>query len=55
MNMSLIDIKEQALWELELEVFEAAVEAEKVELRTHKPWWKKVFPYTITITKDKEK
>ena len=53
--MNTKDIKIQAEWELGIERFEAAVEEEKQRLRTHKPWWKIVFPYTITITKDKEK
>jgi len=55
MNINVDDIKIQAEWELGIERFEAAVEKEKERLRIHKPWWKKVFPYTITITKDKEK
>lgn len=51
--MNIGDIKAQAAWELKIERFEAAVENEKDKLRRHRPFWKKVFPYVITVTKDK--
>lgn len=53
--MNTEDVRKQAEWEIRLETFENLVEIEKRRLRTHKPWWKIVFPYTISITKDKEK
>ena len=52
MNTNLKDIKAQAQWEIELEAFEKLVETEKHKIRTHKPWWKKVFPYKISITRE---
>lgn len=51
-------IHEQALQEIAAENFEAAVAAEKARIRAanRRPLWlrllKKLFPYTITITKD---
>ncbi len=45
------DIISQAKWEVEFEEFEALVEAEKKKLREHKPWWHRVIPFTITITR----
>ena len=39
----------QARSEVIKEEFRERVEAEKERLRTHRPWWHKVFPYRITI------
>lgn len=52
MNTNKDDIKAQAQWEIELEAFENLVEIEKRRIRTHKPLWKKVFPYKISITRE---
>jgi hypothetical protein len=41
----------RAKTEIAAEQFYALVEAEKERLRHHRPWWQKVFPFTITITR----
>jgi len=51
-NTDKSDIKAQAQWEIELETFENLVEIEKRRIRKYKPWWKKVFPYKISITRE---
>lgn len=45
-------VRQRALEELRNEAFRAAVEAEKVRLKTHRTLWQKVLdllPFTITI------
>lgn len=44
---------EQARAELEAERFRNAVEVEKQRLRNKRPWWTKLFPYTIKIERKK--
>lgn len=44
---------EQARVEIVAEQFRAAVEAEKQRLRNKRPWWEKLFPYTIKIERKK--
>lgn len=50
--MNITDVKLQAQWELDIELFEEAVEAEKDKLLNNKSWWKKVFPYKILIIRE---
>ena len=45
------DVIKTARAELERERFRAAVEAEKAKLRERelRPWWRKIFPFVISI------
>lgn len=49
--MNLLDVIAQAHAEVRGEKFREAVECEKARLRTHRPWWHRVFPFVITITR----
>jgi hypothetical protein len=42
-------IRAQARKEFTEERFRAAVEEEKVRLRTHRSLWDRIFPFTITV------
>jgi len=44
-------VRAQAKLELREETFAKAVEREKLRLMTKKPWWIKLFPFVITITR----
>lgn len=50
--MNTEDVRIQAEWEIKLEIFENLVEIEKRRILKYKPWWKKVFPYKISITRE---
>lgn len=45
------DVHIQAVWELNLELFEAAVEREKERLRHKRPFWHRIFPFKLIIVK----
>jgi len=42
-----------AMQELAAEKFREEVEQEKARLRKRRGWWKKLFPFTITIRRTK--
>jgi hypothetical protein len=44
-------VRLQAELELKKEKFAKAVEQEKLRLMTKKPWWFRLFPFVITITR----
>lgn len=52
-DMNAEDVKKQALWELEIERFEAAVAKEKERLRSRKSWlpWRIRFINVNEVTK----
>ena len=50
-DMNLDDIEKQALWELDLEDHEKAVEKRKEQLRTKRPWHVWLFPWKIQVTR----
>jgi hypothetical protein len=45
------EVQQQAIKELQLERFREAVETHKAVLRIAKPFWHKIFPFKITITR----
>lgn len=53
--MNIDDVEKQAQWELSIERFEEAVAKRKQQLRQHRPWWSRVFPWTISITVNRRK
>ena len=46
-------VQEAAAREIAVEDFDAAVVAEKERIRTHVPWWDRIFPFVITIKRRK--
>jgi hypothetical protein len=51
-DMGTTEIERQARKELIEEAFRAGVEAEKARLLEYRPWWKRVFPWKITIERN---
>lgn len=52
MNIDPDIVRQRALKELQDEAFRAAVDAEKVRIKTHRPLWQKaldLLPFTIII------
>lgn len=49
--MDVKTIREAAAQELRDESFKRAVAEEKIRMKTRKPWWHYLMPFTITITK----
>jgi len=50
-SIYLNNVRLQAEKELREEKFAKAVAQEKLRLMTKKPWWVKLFPFVITITR----
>lgn len=46
-------VRKLAREEIAEEDFDADVEAEKVRIRTHVPWWHRIIPFTITVKRRK--
>lgn len=44
-------VRAEALRQIAAENFSRAVETEKVRIRTHRPFWHRLFPFVITITR----
>lgn len=53
MKLNLEAVKKLAQEEIEAELLLAAIEKEKIKIRAglNKPFWHKVFPFKITITR----
>jgi hypothetical protein len=53
MKIDLAAVRFEAQRQLVKEKFEAAVASEKVKIRTARPWWHAVIPFTIRIERRK--
>ena len=53
MKIDLNAVRAEAERQLIKEKFETTVSAQKALLRAHRPWWRIMFPYEVTIRRIK--
>lgn len=53
MNIDLDEVRREATAQLAKERFDELVAKEVARLKTHRPWWRRLFPWVITIRRVK--
>jgi hypothetical protein len=53
MNIDLNEVRREATAQLAKERFDELVAKEVTRLKAHRPWWRRLFPWVITIRRVK--